>query len=63
MKLQHRLLVLSALAVLLTTDINLPAFAQDDVLEEVVVTATLGSRRGERSIADNPAPIDVLDGE
>ncbi len=62
MKLQHRLLVLSALAVLLTTDINLPAFAQDNVLEEVVVTATLGSRRGERSIADNPAPIDVLDG-
>lgn len=33
------------------------------VIEEIVVTATLGSRRADRSVADSPAPVDVLDGE
>ena len=41
-----------------------PAFAQDnEVIEEIVVTATLGSRRADRSIADSPAPVDVLAGD
>ncbi len=51
-----------ALITLLFIDVNLPVPAQEEQIEEIVVTATLGSRRGERSIADNPAPIDVLDG-
>ena len=41
-----------------------PAAAQEDgYIEELVVTATLGSRRAERSAVGVPAPVDVIGGD
>ena len=53
-----------ATALLVGATFSPPVPAQgDENLEELTVTATLGSRRAERSIADTPAPVDVLDGQ
>ena len=56
--------VLSTAVLSAGTVVNLPVLAQEEkVLEEIVVTATLGSRRTDRSIADSPAPVDVLNSD
>lgn len=55
-----------ALAAILATPAigTAPAAAQEDgYIEELVVTAALGSRRAERSAAGLPAPVDVIGGE
>ena len=55
--------VLSTMTFLGAAAFNLPVLAQGgESLEEIKVTATLGSRRADRSTADTPAPVDVLDG-
>ena len=54
-------LALSVSALMLATSFNTASFAQENAVDDEVITT--GTRRKARSAADTPAPVDVISGE